>query len=238
MSLLMPMAWSRRLAAATGPAFVVLVLAGNSLTESVPAPLAGRSPDQAALDGLAAKAGNATVQLGAVVEVLAFCCFLVFAAYLADLLRRRGGLRLAGIVAVIAAVLMVAVKLGSAAPYLAGLAHHDDLSDDTALALVASNGAAFVLCWLPFALFVWTAAVALRGAGLLGPVGYWAGVLLGVLGVAAMLAGMADVNAANPVPFLLGLLWVLAVGVRLAVAEPRTTVGVGETGADLDALMK
>ncbi|HJR37107.1 MAG TPA: hypothetical protein VJ819_01870 [Nocardioidaceae bacterium] len=238
MSLSVPTAWSRRLAAASGPAFVVLVLAGNSLTESVPAPPADLPPGQAALEGLAAGAGDATVQLGLVAEVLAFCSFLVFAAYLADLLRRRGGLRLAGTVAVIAAVLMVAVKLGSATPYLAGLAHHDELSADAALTLVATNGAAFVLCWLPFSLFVWAAAVALRGAGLLGPVGYWAGVLLGVLGVAAMLAGLSDVNTANPVPFLLGLLWVLVTGVRLVLAEPRTTVGIGETGADLDALMK
>lgn len=218
--------WGGAAGAATGPAFVVLVLTGNSLTEA-DAPEAGGTPAQVALAGIVAKAGNRTVEAGTVMELAGFVCLAVFAAYLHELLRRRGAASAAGSLAMLGVVLLLAVKLGSTAPYLAALNHHESLSAAAALALVETNGAAFVVGWMPWGIFVAAGAVALRRAGLLGRLGVAAGVVVGTLGVVAMVLGSFDTGSANPLPFLAGLVWTSAVGTRLAVAEagPAATRG-------------
>lgn len=88
-----------------------------------------------------------------------------------ETLRRRHALGLSGLVAALAAGMMLSVKLASAAPYLAGLAYHNVLTPDTALTLSLTNGTGFVHCWLPFAIFVAAAALALRHAGMFGRLG-------------------------------------------------------------------
>jgi hypothetical protein len=111
---------------------------------------------------------------------------------------------------------MLAVKLASGAPYLAGLAHHSVLTPDTALALSLTNEAGFVIYWLPFAVFVSAAALALRTAGILGRLGTTLGLLIGGLGIVATLAGVHDTASAMPVPFLLGCLWTLTISIKAA----------------------
>ncbi len=210
--------------AATGPVFVILVLVGNSLTESVV------KGDDTLVD-LAAQATSPVVRAGLTLELLAFMAFSVFAAYLLDLLRRRAAFNTAGTVAVLAAVLVLAVKLGSAAPYLVALSQHGSLTSQDAAVLVQINGAAFVLMWLPFALFVGAAAVALHGAAVLGRFGEVTGMLLAGLGAAATLVGVTDPETAVPVPFLLSLVWMLVVGVKLAWGERvRRTPGSASVG--------
>jgi hypothetical protein len=226
----LPTHWGGMLGAAAGPAFVVLVLAGNSLTET-DAPEAGGTPARDALAGIAARVGNRTVEAGTVMELVGFVCLAVFAAYLHGLLRRRRAESAAGSLALIGAVLLLAVKLGSVASYLAALNHHESLTPTTALALVETNGAAFVVGWMPWGIFVAAAAVALHAAGLLGRVGAAAGVLIGTLGVVAMVLGSFDTGSANPLPFLAGLVWTLVVGMRLALAEARPVAIGGTTGA-------
>lgn len=208
----------RRLLAATGPAFVVLVLAGNSLTESAtPATSGSHAGD--ALATLEAHAGSGTVHAGLALELLAFLCLAVFSAHLVDLLRRRGALGTTGVLAAVAACWLLGVKVASGSPYLAGLALHDQLTPEVALGLVGSNGASFVLAWLPYGLFVLAAAHALYSAGLVGRVTWVAGSVIGAAGVVLALLGAPDPVGANPLAFLAGLLWLLAVGSRLAVSE-------------------
>lgn len=206
--------WNR-LAAGSGAAFVVLTFAGNSLTESA-VDVDAEPSGETALGALAAQAASGAARLGVALELAGFLAFAVFAVAVADLVRRRGAVGIASGVALVAATIMLAVKLGSGAPYVAGLTHHADLTPDTALVLTGINGAAFVLCWLPFGAFVVATAVALRGAGLLGRVATTLGVLVGVLAVLASVLGVADATTANPLPFLLGCLWTLVVSVRLA----------------------
>lgn len=209
--------WPRRLMPLSAPAFVVLVLTGNGLTETVA--VTGGAPAADALATFAAKAGNPTVIAGTVMELAGFVLLALFAAWLVEVLRRRAALGTAGFVALIGAVLMLAVKLASAAPYLTGILHHETITPGTALLLSALNGTGFVIGWLPWALFVAGAAVALRGAGLLGRIGHATGLLVGVLALIAAVAGVVVPDNANPLPFLAGLVWVLVVGVRLALGQ-------------------
>jgi predicted metal-binding membrane protein len=200
-------------AAATGPAFVVLVLAGNSLTESL---VKGDT-----LADLAAQAGSTAARAGVMMELLAFVAFALFAGYLVDALRRRDAFTTAGAVAVVGIVMMLSVKLGSAAPYLVALSEHASITAEDAALLLQTNGAAFVLVWLPFSLFVGAAATALRAAALIGRPAHLVGLGLAGLGMVAALAGAPDPEAALPVPFLLSLLWTLAIGSKLALGEWR-----------------
>ena len=214
--------WNR-LAAGAGAAFVVLTFAGNSLTESVVSADAEPS-GETALRALAAQAASGAARLGVAMELAGFLALAVFAVTVTDLVRRRAATGIASGLALVAATIMLAVKLGSGAPYVAGLTHHAALTPDTALALTATNGAAFVLCWLPFGTFVVAAAAALRRAGLVGRVTATLGVLVGALAVLSSVLGVADTTTANPMPFLLACVWTLVVSVRLAwlggAAEP------------------
>jgi uncharacterized membrane protein len=217
----------QRLLPLSGPAFVVLVLTGNGLTERTTESTAvsGADPARDALATFAAKAGDPVVATGTALELVGFVLLAVFTAWLIDALRQRAALALAGVLALVGAVLMLAVKLGSASPYLVGILHHDAISPESALLLQGINDAGFVLGWLPWALFVAAAAVALRRAGLLGRFGFGFGLLVGGLGVVAAVLGVVAPPAANPLPFLAGLLWTLLVGVRVAVREWGTITG-------------
>jgi uncharacterized membrane protein YoaK (UPF0700 family) len=79
------------------------------------------------------------------------------------------------------------------------------------------NGVAFVISWLPYAVFVLAAAAALHQATLVGRPTAYIGMVLGVAGVVLALVGIHDPSNGSPIAFLLGLLWTLVVTVRLAV---------------------
>ena len=213
----------RRLTAATGPAFVVLVLAGNSLTESATPEGSGSASDEA-LAGLEAHATSGAVHAGLALELLAFVSLAVFTAHLVDLLRRRDVLGSSGVLAALAACWLLGVKVASGAPYLAGLAHHEQLTPEAALGLVGSNGASFVLAWLPFGLFVLATAHALHAAGLVGRFAWVAGSVIGTACVGLALWGAPAPDEANPLGFLAGLLWLLVVGSWLCVSPGRRRI--------------
>jgi hypothetical protein len=201
-----------RAGAACGALFVALALAGNSMTGSVLDPEAEPGGRQAVLD-FTALGSSTAARLGVGAELLGMLAFGMFAAAVCGLLRGR----LAGVAAAVLGTLMVAVKLGSGAPYLAGIANVDLLTPDAALALMTTNDAAFVLGWLPMGAFVVVTAFGLRSAARVGRPTAVSGVALGALAVLAGLVGAGDVGTANPVPFLLCLLWTAVVSVRLAV---------------------
>jgi hypothetical protein len=130
---------------------------------------------------------------------------------------------------------MLAVKLGSAAPLRVLGLDHGHISPQLAQVLNDMSGVAFVISWLPFAIFVAAAAAGLHRAAPVGRPTAYSGLVLGVAGLALSIAGVHDPLGANPLAFLLGLGWLLAVSVRLAVrpgtgtasgmtAEPRVSV--------------
>lgn len=201
-----------RLSAAAGAAFVVCVLAGNTLTESVvgtDTSAAGTAAD------LAAQAGSTAARAGMLLELVGLVLLAVFTAALAGVGLRRSASPTLPVLVASAGVLVVGIKLALVAPYLAAL-FAEDLPDAVRHALVETNGAGFVLTWLPYALLVGAAGLMLLQAGLVGRVLAGSGLVLAALGVAAALVGAIAPATAVPVPFLLSLLWTAAVSVRVA----------------------
>jgi hypothetical protein len=162
--------------------------------------------------------------------VLGFTAFLVFLGYLADVLRRGAVSRRGGIAAgtaIASGAVMVAVKLGSAAPIMALWVDHGAIGPQLALVLNDLGGVAFVISWLPSAIFIAAAAAALYRAGLVGRPTAYCGFVLGAAGLVLTIIGLHAPLSANPLAFLLGLLWLLAVSVRLAI-RPGTGAGAGQ----------
>lgn len=195
-----------RAALLSGAGFVVAVLAGNSLTET--------ATGDGVLGELEAMATSTAARTGVMLELVGFVLMIVFVGAVLGRVRTSST---SGGVAAVAGAVMVAVKLGSGAALLAALDGYAELDEATATGLVEQNGASFVLFWLPFGTFVVAAAVALAAVGAIGPVLRWSGVALGALTVTVGVVGAQDPAHAVPIPFLLGLLWVLGTSVRLAV---------------------
>src|SRR5690348_10284471 len=204
-----------RLGAVTGAAFVVLILVGNQMATAGSGQSAHPTGDQVLRDA-ARQVSSASVTAGVALEVLGFAAFLVFLGYLADVWRRAAGGRRGGIAAgagIVAGAVMVAVKLGSAAPIMALWVDHGAIGPQLALVLNDLGTVAFVISWLPSAIFVAAAAAALYHAGLVGRPTAYCGFVLGAAGLALTVIGIHDPVSANPQAFLLGLLWLLAVSV-------------------------
>lgn len=205
--------------ALAGLGFVVAVLAGNSLTESA----AGNG----ALADLTALSSSTAARLGLGLELLAFVLLLGFAAEVAARSARGAAVHLS----VLAAAVMVAVKLGSGAAVLGAVHDPGPLDQASADLLVDANGAAFVLSWLGFGGFVAAGAVALAAGGAVGRVLRGLGLGLGVLTVAAGIVGSVVPAAAVPIPFLLALLWTGVVSARLSVPARRRADSVAPPAA-------
>ena len=211
-----------RIAPATGALYVACIIVGNILATSGDSS-STHPTGVRVLQDAARHAHSTAVTAGFVLEILGFTLFIVFLGYLAATLTGSRSAatgesgRVLGATAVISGVVMLAIKLGSAAPVVALAMDRHQLDPTLARVLNDINGAAFVLSWLPTAVFVGAAAIALHLAGLVGrPLG-WTGVLLGVVGVPLAILGLHDPVSANPMAFLLGVLWVMVVSVRLAM---------------------
>ena len=205
---------SQRLALASGALYVLAIMIGNGLYE------AGKT---GADDGAGALADlqrtTSPVQtVGLTLEILGFTAFLVFLGALYRTLRR--GERTDGWLAATAlgaGLVTVAVKLGSIGPVMAANLRADELTPDLARTLNDLGGADFVISGYTSGIFVAAAAAATLATRLLPRWMSLAGVVVGVLTIAAGTAGIVDPAGYVPMPFLLGLLWVLATSVVLAV---------------------
>ena len=171
--------------------------------------------------------------IGTAMEIIGFVAFAFFLGWLGPFLRRAGGPAVwLGNVAVIGGVATLAVKIGSVGPELALEAERSHVSGSLALLVYAMAGAGFVLSFLTFAIFMLGAGASILSSGALGRVTGWLAVLLGVAGL-AVVATTASLDA-NPVPFLLSLVWILVVSVRLAWRGPRSG-SAAESGSSLAA---
>ncbi len=220
-----------RIGAATGAAFVVMIFIGNGLATAGQSQSGHPSGEQVLRDAAAA-ATSTRATVGFLLEVCGFVLFMMFVGYLWGILARGRGIGAAAGTSLVAAITMLAIKLGSAAPMVALTLDRDHLDPQLAQVLNDINGAAFVVSWLPFAVFAGGLAVALLGAGLVGRPTAYVGLVVGVAGVVAAVAGVKDPLGASPFAFLAGMLWLLVVAVRLAVrpgtaaaTERQATVG-------------
>ncbi|HEX4699143.1 MAG TPA: hypothetical protein VH857_07255 [Actinomycetes bacterium] len=226
----MPTTVRYRLAAATGAAYILLILVGNTLSTRG-ASTAAHPTGAAVLRDVERQMNSAAATAGFVMEILGFTLFIVFLGYLAAVLRtRRGQPDVMAGTAVIAGVVMLAVKLGSAAPMGALMLDRHQVTPLLARVLSDVNSVAFVISWIPMGVFVAALALALRTAGLAGRPTAYSGAVIGLAGIALGVLGVNDPLNANPVPFLLGLIWILVVSARLAFRRGET-IGTAPVGA-------
>jgi hypothetical protein len=199
-------------------AFVALILVGNSLTEAG-APTA-RTPE-AALAYLRAQDDTGS-RLGIGLELLGFALLAFFIARLYAALREAEGPGgwLAR-VALVGGVVTLAVKLGSAAPYLVGHATVETLSGEQARVLLDLGDAAFLVSAMTSGILVLGAALSALQSGLLPRWLAWVGVAAGALAVLGSLQPFSLDGGPGVLGWLLGLLWLAAVSVTLtARPEP------------------
>jgi hypothetical protein len=220
-----------RIGAALGAAFVVLIFIGNALN-TAGTDQSGHPSGVQVLKDVAHQHASGGATVGFVLEILGFVAFFGF---LGDLLRRPGSAarsRMPAVTALVAAITMLAIKLGSGVPMTVLDLDRHTLSPQLAQLLNDFGSAAFVLSWLPFGIFVGATAVALRAIGAVGKPTAYIGLFLGVVGIPLTLVGMHDVTNANPMAFVLAMLWLVVVSVRLAVKP------VAATPAPSDAIVE
>ncbi|HET6815681.1 MAG TPA: hypothetical protein VFH66_00435 [Mycobacteriales bacterium] len=224
-----------RVGAAMGAAFVVLIFVGSGMS-TAGTTQSGHLTGGQVLNNVAHQHASGSATVGFVLEILGFVAFLLFLGWLTDgvLGRTPVGQRTAAGAAVAAGVSMLAIKLGSAAPIVALNLDRHTLTPQLAQLLNDINGAAFVISWLPFAVFVGALASALHGRGVVGRPTAFVGYVLGGVGVVLALIGVRDITNAAPVAFLLGTAWLLVVCVRLAV-KPGNSGGMAAPAPSYDA---
>jgi hypothetical protein len=205
---------TQRFAAVTGAVYVLAVLVGNEMSN---AGASGKDTGPAILADLQRPRSGVNIA-GTVMEVLGFALLVVFVGYLYRVLRRAEGPDgWWAAPAFGAGLVTVAVKLASAAPFMAAHLRASELSPELARTLIDMNGAAFVISGFTWGIFVLAAAAAALSGRVLPQWLGIVGVVVGVLTIAAGVAGILDPLGYVPIPFLLGLLWVLAVSIVLTV---------------------
>lgn len=208
-----------RVAAATGALFVVLVMVGNQI-DVAGTDQSAHPTGSSVLHDAGTQAHSMSAAIGFTLEFLGFMAFVVFLGYLLDLRRRTsapGTGAVASATAVCAGLTMLIIKLASAVPMGAVLLDHAGMSPELARVLNDMGGVAFVIGWLPYAVFVGAAALGLLRAGLVGRPTAIVGAVVGAAGFVLALISLQDPINGNPMAWMAGLLWTLVVSVRLAV---------------------
>lgn len=170
-----------------------------------------------ARDGLPAVA-----YVGLTLELIGFAALVVLFAWLVAYLFDRAPV--AAVATGIAGAAMLAVKVGSAGPMMVAYDMPEKLDPTTAEVLISLNDQAFVVSG-----FLMCVAFLAAGVGLLATefprwLSWWATVA-GALGVVAGVVGIAKPDAYMPIPFLLLLVWMIAVAIA-TVMRPDDTAPV------------
>lgn len=210
--------WDRA-GALCGAAYIVMINVGNTLQTGG----SSNSHPSGAAD-LAGFTGSPSVvqSIGFGLEFAGMLSFLAFLGWFVGFLRSRGGpAPWLGSVAGLAGGVTIAVKLASVMPMGAGELDHRVLTPALARVLADMNGAAFVITFLTYGVFMLAAGLAILTSRALGRFAGWAAVVIGAAGIVLTLATGVDPVSTNALPFILGMLWVLVIGIRLGVRSPR-----------------
>ena len=154
--------------------------------------------------------------IGVAVELIGFVGLVVLFAWL--VVRLLDAAPVAALTTGIAGTAMIAVKVGSAGPIMVVYSMPDKLDAVTAEMLISMNDQAFVISG-----FLMCLAFLAAGAGLLLTdfprwLSWWAAVA-GGLGTVAGIVGIVRPDLFVPIPFLLCLVWMIAVAIT-AVMRP------------------
>ena len=194
--------FGQTLGGAAGIAYVVLLIAGDSL-------------------------GGPSSQLAFSLEVLAFTFFLFFLGSLWGVMRRaEGGGEFLSATVFGAGLMAVTIKLASAAPVLAARANAGGLDPRMMGVLQDMNNASFALTFFPLAAMLGAfALVAIRSVAFPGWLG-WAAAALSMAFAVGGLAGSADLASDwAGLPMLIFTAWVVAISVVL-IRRARTAATV------------
>lgn len=217
-----------RLALGAGAAWVVCILVGNSLTESGAPEERGGA---AALEYFARFAGG-TPLLGIGLELFGFALLAVFLGRLHAVLRDAEGPGgwWSG-VALAAGITTLSVKLATVAPGIVGIAAVETLDEGQAQLLQQVGDAGFLLSAMTSGVLVLAVAASTVQTRLLPrPMG-WFGLVVGLLAVLGSLRPTSLDGGPGVLGFVLGLLWLGAVSVLLAVRGPQTAAVAGHEAA-------
>ena len=210
-----------RVGAASGAAYAVLLMVGGPMMTA-----GGSDPTTPASDEALASwqrmAESGSAKLGVGLALLAFAAFGVFLGYLHSVLRRvEGPESWLPTSAVIAGVSALLIKWGSASFVGAAITRSDELSPDLARTLNDLDVAAFWASWLPYAVFVGVSALVILRTRFVPSAFGWVGLGLAVAGVATSVSIDVGMSESGAAPYLLSVLWVLALSLVLAVRGPR-----------------
>lgn len=145
---------------------------------------------------------------GLTLELVGFAALVVLFAWLVAYLFERTPV--ASVATGIAGSAMLAVKVGSAAPVMTVYSIPESLDPSTAEAFIWMNGQSFVISGFLMSLAFLTAGLGLLATEFPRWLSWWATVA-GGLGVVAGFVGIASPENYVPIPFLLTLVWMIAV---------------------------
>jgi hypothetical protein len=156
-----------------------------------------------ARDGLPAIA-----YVGFTLELLGFAALAVLLAWLVSYLFERAPV--AAVTTGIAGTAMLAVKVGSAGPMMVVYSIPEKLDAMTAEVLISMNDQSFVVSGFLLCLAFLAAGVGLLTTEFPRWLSWWAAIAGGT-GVLAGIVGILNPDAYVPIPFLLVLVWMIAV---------------------------
>ena len=174
-------------------------------------------------DGLPARA-----YVGFGLELVGFAAMVVLFAWLVVFLARRAPV--AAVATGIAGAGALAVKLGFAAPVMTAYSLAGQLDATTVKMLIDLGDQAFVVDG-----FFTSIALCAAGIGLLRTevprwLAWWPAVA-GALGIITAAVGIAKPAAYFPLPFVLLLVWMIALGIRSAMADSTDEAATGRPSA-------
>ncbi|MBT2523833.1 hypothetical protein [Arthrobacter sp. ISL-28] len=209
-----------RIGAFSGAAYFVL---GNAaIAIGADRQLPDAPTGQESLDALGRMAANPAAQAAISIELLSFVAWMTFVGYVCWRLRAAGWL---AAVALVAGIVELAVKLGSAGPLIAGYSLRDHMSPEQAAILTEINKADFFVGLLPAGLFVLFAAFAALKTQQLGRVLAWSGIAIGAANIiTAAVIGVNIPESGFAPSFLLVLLWELVLSLRWGFAHTHPQV--------------
>jgi hypothetical protein len=143
-------------------------------------------------------------------ELLGFAALAVLFAWLVVFLFKRAPV--AAVTTGIAGTAMLAVKVGSAGPMMVVYSMPEKLDPVTAEAFISLNDQSFVVSGFLLCLAFLAAGVGLLETEFPRWLGWWAAVA-GGLGVVAGIVGITRPDNYVPIPFLLCLVWMIAVAI-------------------------
>jgi hypothetical protein len=148
--------------------------------------------------------------VGLTLELLGFAALAVLFAWLVVFLFEREPV--AAVTTAIAGTAMLAVKVGSAGPMMVVHSMPDKLDPVTAEALISMNDQSFVISGFLMCLAFLSSGIGLLETAFPRWLSWWATVAGGA-GVLAGLVGIMRPEAYLPIPFLLCLVWMMALAV-------------------------